>query len=265
MSSLSGNTIVVTGVSSGIGKAAAHYLVTEGADVIGLDRGEPPADLSLADFHLVDLGEPASITSFASKIDRQIDGIANVAGASSATPIETQFRVNFLGTRYLLQSLTPALAATASVVNVAAGAALHWRDRIDSLTELLATNGFEDGLEWLKRNPQIPSHSYARSKEALVMWTYQTAVDWVGSGRRINAVSPGPVETPMLNEFRSIIGANVIAEDAKRSGRAATAEDIAPVIAFLMRDESAWIHGANIAADGGFSASALLSREGWAY
>ena len=262
---LAKRTYVVTGVSSGIGAATARHIKEHGGRVIGLDRSEPQSDIALAEFHRVDLGNPDSIDALAKKVKTRIDGIANVAGASSASPIDIQFNVNFLGTRYLLEQLYAGLSERASVVNVAAGAGMFWRDRIDALTELLATKDFDEGHLWLERHPQDSKLSYARSKEALIMWTLQKAVEWAGSGKRINAVSPGPVETPMLNEFRRIIGEDVIASDAERSGRAATAEDIAPVITFLLRYESAWVHGANIAVDGGFSASVSLSNDGWAY
>jgi NAD(P)-dependent dehydrogenase (short-subunit alcohol dehydrogenase family) len=262
---LAERSYVVTGVSSGIGAAAARQIASEGGRVIGVDRSEPDANIPVTEFYRVDLADPVSIDAFASQLKTPLDGLANVAGASSAAPINVQFDVNFLGTRHLLSRLTPMLSSRASVVNVAAGAGMHWRERMTMLKELLGTSNFDEGRKWLSRHPQDPKLSYARSKEALIMWTLQTAVEWVGSGRRLNAVSPGPVETPMLDEFREIIGKDIIAADVKRSGRAGTAEDIAPVIAFLLRDESRWIHGANLSADGGFSASAWLSEDGWAY
>jgi NAD(P)-dependent dehydrogenase (short-subunit alcohol dehydrogenase family) len=263
--SLHQKVIAVTGVSSGIGKAAAYHLTMLGAHVVGIDRSSPPPDVQLHAFIAVDLSDPSAIDEGIRQLPAELHGLANVAGASSAAPIETQFRVNFLGTRHLVDAVADRLRSPASVVNVAAGNAMFWSKRFDANLELISTTGFEGGLAWLADNPQVPTTSYARSKEALIMWTLQTATRWVGTGRRINALSPGPVETPMLDEFRSIIGHEVIAADAERSGRAGTAEDLAPIIAFLLSEESHWIHGANIAADGGFSASAQLVKDGWAY
>ena len=69
------------------------------------------------------------------------------------------------------------------------------------------------------------------------------------------AVSPGPVETPILKQFRAVLGDARVNSDIDRVGRAGTASDIAPVVLFLASDGARWINGANIAADGGLEAS----------
>lgn len=78
-------------------------------------------------------------------------------------------------------------------------------------------------------------------------------------GIRVNAVSPGPVETPILTQFRQVPGDARVDNDIVRVGRsvwrAGTAADIAPVVLILCSDAARWINGANIAADGGLEAS----------
>ena len=68
-------------------------------------------------------------------------------------------------------------------------------------------------------------------------------------------MSPGPVETPILKQFREVLGDARVDSDIDRVGRAGTASDIAPVILFLSSDGARWINGANIADDGGLEAS----------
>jgi NAD(P)-dependent dehydrogenase (short-subunit alcohol dehydrogenase family) len=74
-------------------------------------------------------------------------------------------------------------------------------------------------------------------------------------GLRVNAVSPGPVATPILKEFRQIFGDTRVNDDIARVGRAGSAPDIAPAVLFLCSDAARWINGANLPVDGGLEAS----------
>ena len=261
--SLDGKTIIVTGVSSGIGAATANATAAMGARVIGIDRVAPDPSNSLTGFHLGELSDPASIDRVVGSLDGQIHGLANVAGVSSAAPYELQFKVNYFGTRYLTERLKPLFGPTVAVVSVASGTAVMWRERVGLFKELAATNGFEEGMRWLERNPQIGLHSYGRTKEALVVWTQLMARQAAGSGVRYNTVSPGPVATPMLQQFRDTIGEAIIEADIARSSRAGSVEEIAAVIAFMLSDAASWINGADLPVDGGFAASALLDNAKW--
>ncbi len=147
--------------------------------------------------------------------------------------------MNFLGTRHLVTRIEPMLSPTASVVNVASGTAIRWLEWFPFFKELALTPDYEAGLAWLKQHPQDGLHSYSRSKQALIAWSQMKAVEWISSERRINTVSPGPVATPMLREFRSALGDQFIDFDIARTRRAAVAEDIAPTIAYLLDDVSA--------------------------
>ena len=78
---------------------------------------------------------------------------------------------------------------------------------------------------------------------------------------RMNCVSPGPVETPILPDFLETLGERA-AEDAKIMDRPGRPEDIAPVIAFMCSDGSSWIRGANIPVDGGMYQHVLCNMHG---
>src|SRR6516165_11961294 len=82
-------------------------------------------------------------------------------------------------------------------------------------------------------------------------------------GLRVNAVSPGPVATPILNEFRQIFGDPRVDDDIARVGRAGSAPDIAPAVLFLCSDGARWINGANLPVDGGLEASIHASVLGF--
>jgi NAD(P)-dependent dehydrogenase (short-subunit alcohol dehydrogenase family) len=74
-------------------------------------------------------------------------------------------------------------------------------------------------------------------------------------GLRVNAISPGPVTTPILKEFRQVFGDPRVDDDIAQVGRAGGPGDIAPPALFLCSDGARWINGANLPVDGGLEAA----------
>jgi NAD(P)-dependent dehydrogenase (short-subunit alcohol dehydrogenase family) len=107
--------------------------------------------------------------------------------------------------------------------------------------------------------------AYPLSKELLLLWTMQAAHQplFKDRGLRGNAVSLGPVATPILKEFRQIFGGPRVDEDIARVGRAGSAPDIAPAVLFLCSDGARWINGVNLPVDGGLEASIHASVLGF--
>ena len=107
--------------------------------------------------------------------------------------------------------------------------------------------------------------AYPLSKELLLLWTMRAAHSPPFRGRaiRVNAVSPGPVTTPILKEFRQIFGDPRVDDDIARVGRAGSPSDIAPAALFLCSDGARWINGANLPVDGGLEASVNASVHGF--
>ncbi|MNT65855.1 3-oxoacyl-[acyl-carrier-protein] reductase FabG [compost metagenome] len=77
----------------------------------------------------------------------------------------------------------------------------------------------------------------------------------------MNAISPGPVDTPILKDFLETLGARA-EEDMKTMDRPGKATDIAPVVTFLLSDGSVWLRGTNLAVDGGMHSHILASSHG---
>ena len=84
---------------------------------------------------------------------------------------------------------------------------------------------------------------------------------WRARAIRMNAVSPGPVETPIHQDFLQTLGERA-EEDMRLMERAGRPGDIAPLVTFLCGDESRWIQGANIPCDGGMAAHLLCQSIG---
>lgn len=89
------------------------------------------------------------------------------------------------------------------------------------------------------------------------MYVHSMGLAFNEMGFRINAVLPGPVETPILQDFRETMGEDTIDGVASLLGRHATPEDVAGVVLFLASDSARWINGESINVDGGISGAIL--------
>ncbi|CAM3124281.1 3-alpha-hydroxysteroid dehydrogenase [Pseudomonas floridensis] len=251
---LNNKTLVVTGVSSGIGAELARLARFQGARVIGVDRHEP--QLTVDRFFQADLGDPDNIDALVEQLPRQVDALCNIAGVPGTAPVETVARVNYLGLRHLTQRLLPRIAPGGSIVNVASVLGAQWPERLELHKALAATETYVEGQQWLAANPVAQDTCYQYFKEALIVWTFQQSQSWFREQSiRINCVAPGPVFTPILGDFITMLGEARIARDGARMKRPAQADEVAEVIAFLCSDASRWVNGVNLPVDGGLAAT----------
>ena len=243
---LTGSTALITGSTSGIGRATASALADRGAHVVisGRDakRGERAAERiravgGEADFIAADLRDEASARSLARQAVETagpIDILVNNAGifpsSSTAATTESQFddvyAVNVKAPFFLVAELGPQMAQ-------------RGKGAIVNISSIAAEKGF-------------PGKSlYGSSKASLVLLTKAWATEFGPSGVRVNAVNPGPVRTE---------GTDSAGEDLKQfydgtpSGRAGTPEEVAAAVAFLASDDAGYIQGAVLPVDGGGSA-----------
>jgi NAD(P)-dependent dehydrogenase (short-subunit alcohol dehydrogenase family) len=262
---LFGKVVLITGVASGIGARTAELAAQLGADVIGVDV-RPPAQ-PVGSFITADLGAPAAIADLAARLPRRLDALCNVAGVSGATGLAATLAVNFYGLRALTEAVAPRLREGGAVVNVASIAGFGWRENLARARALVDVPGFPDDIAALiAEHGASDAPSYPLSKEMLLLWTFRAAHHplFKERGVRVNAVSPGPVETPILAQFRAVLGDDRVDSDIGRVGRAGTAGDVAPAIAFLCSDGARWINGVNLPVDGGLEASVSAEVLGFA-
>lgn len=254
MTRTQGLSCVVTGAASGIGHAVTEQLVKDGATVASLDRNEPA---SAVDKHVsVDLADPASIDRAAEELGAGWDALLNVAGLPGTASSELVFRVNFLGLRHLTESFFERLSPGGAIVNVSSVAGFNWPARLETIKELMATGSYEDGLRWFHENPQ-EGNTYNFAKEAVTVYTMMMACGLVQQDLRMNAVLPGPVETPILPDFEESMGKDNLDGIKGLLGRHASPADIASAVIFLASPESRWINGHPLVADGGISGAVL--------
>ena len=251
--SLQGKTIVVTGVSSGIGSDTSKLLRLQGARVIGVDRNDPM--LTLDGFVKADLSTPAAIDAAIAQLPERIDALCNIAGVPGTSPVDLVAKVNYLGLRHLTQGLLNRMSG-GSVVNISSILGAEWPARLEPHRALGQTASFADGAAWLAQHPVPQETCYQYFKEALIVWTYtQSQKQFLERGIRMNCVAPGPVFTPILGDFVQMLGNERVEKDAHRMKRPAFSDEVAPVIAFLCSDASRWVSGINLPVDGGLAST----------
>ncbi|WP_433621214.1 SDR family oxidoreductase [Nocardia sp. CA-120079] len=244
--------VVVIGAGSGIGAATAAHFHNRGDYVLAVDLR--PNETPAARHEQCDLRDASAIAALLDRIGPGWDLLAYVAGVPGTAPAADVLKVNYLGMRLTVEGMLPLLRHDGAIVTVASVAALGWQLRLDELAPLLDATDAETVERWQAgQDPAYPV--YSTSKQAAIIYAKRLApTAWQKYGIRVNTVSPGPTETPILADFETSMGKDVLDTVKATVGRHATVDDIVPVIAFLGSPAARWINGQDIHVDGGFVA-----------
>lgn len=246
MARLQGKVALISGATSGIGRAAALLFAREGAKVVLGARRKAEGEALVAEiqaaggqafFRVTDVtnhdDNVALVKLALEKFDR-LDIAFNNAGLESTGSLtefdETQytrvFDTNVKGVFSSIKAQAPALAKTKGSILVTSSVA---------------------GVRGM------PGASvYVASKHAVEGIVKAAALEFASLGIRVNAVSPGPIETPMLNRFTG--GHPEVLAARVPLGRTGSVEDIAAVALWLSTDEAKFITGTSVLVDGGITA-----------
>jgi NAD(P)-dependent dehydrogenase (short-subunit alcohol dehydrogenase family) len=245
-------TIVITGSGSGLGAAIRARIEAAGDRVVGVDlRGqEIDADLATA------TGRSAAMNAVLEATEGSIDGLVVCAGLGPHVQPRSQLvAVNYYGAVEVLDGLRPALAAgeRPAAVAISSNSIGMVPIRDTSLIDAML-DGAE--AEALALAPDFDGSSvYAMTKIALARAVRRRAEGWGRAGVRLNAIAPGPVNTPLLQGSLddAVLGPLVDALPIPLDRRA-DPDDVAGAVVFLLGPDAGFVHGSVLFADGGTDA-----------
>ena len=244
---------IVTGAGSGIGQASAIRLAEEGATVTCADINGEAVNATVkqiidsglkADGQVIDISDSKACTelvdSTAAKFG-SVDILVNNAGVNlpgvfhevTNETIDRTLNVNVKGAMFLTRAAIPHML----------------KNKRGSIVNMSSVNG-------LVSEPYLSV--YSASKGAIVMFTRGIALDYAKTGIRCNAICPGWVDTPINHAHAKMLGGldhvYKTIDSFQPIGRPGTSREIANVVLFLASDESSFMTGSIVSADGGMTA-----------
>jgi NAD(P)-dependent dehydrogenase (short-subunit alcohol dehydrogenase family) len=252
-----GKRVVVVGAATGMGNAAARLLVDAGAEVVAMDYAPMEID-GIAGAISLNLAAKASIDAAVKECGGRVDALFSCAGVADGTPgIE---KINFLGHRHMINQMLDAgmlgRGSAIGFISSAAGAAWARDDNMQVLGEYLDIEDMDEASQWAIDNGKA---DYFQSKLAVCLYVARSAYPLLKQGVRINAIMPGPTDTPLAQANKEMwlgFGSDY-REDT--GVEASTPEDQAYPLVFLCSDAAKAITGITVISDQGYFSSGITN------
>ncbi|MCZ7528537.1 MAG: SDR family oxidoreductase [Acidimicrobiia bacterium] len=242
-----GKRVLVVGGASGMGAATARTAADLGAEVIVMDVAD--VTYPVAQSVKVDLRDRASVDAAADAVSGPVHAAFLCAGVADGTP--GIMLINFIAQRHLFERLvgsgTMGPGAAAAMISSVAG--LGWMSALPVVTDFLDQDGWDAAAAWVAAHDG--TDNYAFSKQAINAYVAREALPLLQQGIRINAILPGPTDTPLARanadlwltfaaEYRAAAGVETLLP-----------EQMANVLAFLCSDAASGISGVTLLVDQG--------------
>jgi NAD(P)-dependent dehydrogenase (short-subunit alcohol dehydrogenase family) len=246
-----GKRVVVSGGGGGgMGAAATTELANLGAEIHVIDLKEPP--VPVASHQVVDLRDPDATAAAIENIGGTLHALFNCAGLPGPpfSDVDTML-VNFAAMRHLAELCADRMTDGGAICSISSGAGMGYLQQIEKWMPLMQTEGFAGAKAWCEANPEAIASGYAPSKEAIILWTHYAAREFMQRDIRVNVISPGPTDTPMMPAFEDHSGKELVDTFTLVAGRRSTPEEQAYPMIFLNSDAASYVTGENLNTDGG--------------
>jgi NAD(P)-dependent dehydrogenase (short-subunit alcohol dehydrogenase family) len=245
--SYQGKRTVVVGGATGMGAATAELLLDAGAEVVVMDR----ADVTLAGVKAIhlDLSDKASIDAAVDECGGPVHALFSCAGVADGTPgIE---RINFIGHRRLIERMLAGdmLPRGSAIGFISSAAGLGWETNLELIKEYLAIEDFDAAAAWAVEHNRA---DYMWSKQVINGYVASQAFPLLKRGIRINAICPGPTDTP-LAQANADMWLSFAGDYREEVGiQPSTPLEQAYPLVFLCSDAASYVNGVVMVTDAGY-------------
>jgi NAD(P)-dependent dehydrogenase (short-subunit alcohol dehydrogenase family) len=249
-----GKRALVVGGASGMGAAVAELAHDAGAEVVVMDYAEVTLP-GVKAVH-VNLADKASIDAAVDDLGGPVHALFSCAGVADGTPgIE---RINFIGHRHLIDRLLAGdlLPRGAAIGLISSAAGLPWQVNLPLLLEYLDITDFDAATAWCQENGKA---DYMWSKQSINAYVAREAFGLLKKGIRINAILPGPTDTPLAQaNAETWLGFGADYRDETGIAASTPLEQAYPLV-FLCSDAAAGITGITMLTDAGYVAAGVTA------
>lgn len=241
-----GKRALVVGGATGMGAAAAKRVAAQGGEVIVMDRA--PIEFDVDQAIQLDLSDPASIDAALGELDGPVDAVFSAAGIADGPPL---MRINFIGHRYLLDQARSRglLGRGGAICFISSVAGIGWEGNLETLVEFIGIEDYEQASAWVDAHEA--TNNYGFSKQAINTYVARQAYPLIAEGIRINAICPGPTDTPLAQANAELW--LTFAQDYRDATglEAHSPEQMGDTMVFLNSDAARGISGVTLLVDSG--------------